>query len=431
MVGSRELISRSIMYKKIIFFITLTVLSATLCAQDYAILIKGGHVIDPKNGIDEVMDIAIKDGKIVQVAKNIQGKATQVVLAEKLYVTPGLIDIHAHHFFGTEPHSYLRNSYTAIPPDGFTFRNGVTTVVDAGSPGWRNFQLYKDQTIDHSKTRVLAFLNIIGEGMRGGAYEQDLKDTDPKMAALVARQFHPYIVGFKVAHFEGPDWTIVDHAVEAGKHAGNLPVMVDFGGSIPPLPLEDLLLNHLRKGDILTHCFAQIKGRESIVDPTEKKVKPFAWKARKEGRYFDVGYGGISFSFSQAIPAIKEGFYPDAISTDIHTGSMNNAMKDMLSVMSKCLVMGMSLQQVVAASTWQPAQIIKRPELGSLSVGAEADIAILNVLNGNFGYFDYTGYKINGKQKLACEMTVRGGEIVYDLNGIANPIVVAKKQTEH
>src|SRR5690606_15952830 len=150
-----------------------------------------------------------------------------------------------------------------------------------------------------------------------------------------------------------------------------------------------------------------------------------------EGRYFDVGYGGISFSFSQAIPAIKEGFHPDAISTDIHTGSMNNAMKDMLSVMSKCLVMGMSLQQVVAASTWQPAQIIKRPELGSLSVGAEADIAILNVLNGNFGYFDYTGYKINGKQKLACEMTVRGGEIVYDLNGIANPIVVAKKQTEH
>ncbi|WP_134089269.1 amidohydrolase/deacetylase family metallohydrolase [Olivibacter sp. XZL3] len=419
------------MYKKIVLFIVFGLFHSLLFAQEYAILIKGGHVIDPKNGIDAIMDIAIAEGKIVKIAKQIDAKATQIVDASNLYVTPGLIDIHAHHFFGTEPHSYLRNSFTAIPPDGFTFRNGVTTVVDAGSPGWRNFQLYKDQTIDHSKTRVLAFLNIIGEGMRGGAYEQDLKDTDPKMAALVAKQFRPYIVGFKVAHFEGPDWTVVDHAVEAGKLAGDLPVMVDFGGSTPPLPLSELLLNHLRKGDILTHCFAQINGRESIVDPNQKKVKAFAREARKQGRYFDVGYGGISFSFSQAVPAIKEGFYPDAISTDIHMGSVNNAMKDMLNVASKCLVMGMSLQQVIAASTWQPAQIIKRPELGHLSVGAEADIAILALQEGNFGYFDYTGYKINGKQKLACEMTVRAGEIVYDLNGIAEPIVVANKRKEH
>lgn len=419
------------MYRQMMLFTVLIFLRSILCAQEYTLLIKGGHVIDPKNGIDGVMDIAITDGKIVKVAKEINAKAVQVVRAANLYVTPGLIDIHAHHFFGTEPYSYLRNSFTAIPPDGFTFRNGVTTVVDAGSPGWRNFQLYKDQTITHSKTRVLAFLNIIGEGMRGGAYEQDLNDTDPKMAALVARQFSPYVVGFKIAHFEGPDWTIVDHAVEAGRQAGDLPVMVDFGGSNPPLPLEELLLTHLRKGDILTHCFAEIKGRESIVDPAEKKVKSFAWKARQEGRYFDVGYGGISFSFSQAIPAIKEGFYPDAISTDIHTGSMNNAMKDMLSVMSKCLVMGMNLQQVIAASTWQPAQMIKRSELGSLSVGSEADIAILGLREGDFGYFDYTGYKMTGKQKLECEMTVRAGEIVYDLNGIADPIIVAKKQKEH
>lgn len=402
-----------------------------LFAQEYSILIKGGHVIDPKNGIDEVMDVGIADGKIVKIAKDIHTKAHQVVNATGLYVTPGLIDIHTHHFFGTEPHSYLRNSFTAIPPDGFTFRNGVTTVVDAGSPGWKNFQRYKDQTIDHSKTRVLAFLNIVGEGMRGGAYEQDLRDTDPKMAALVARQFQSYVVGFKVAHFEGPDWTIVDHAVEAGKQAGNLPVMVDFGGSKPPLPLQELLLKHLRKGDILTHCFAQINGRESIVDPDQKKVKAFAWEARKAGRYFDIGYGGISFSFSQAIPAIQEGFYPDAISTDIHTGSMNNAMKDILSVMSKCLVMGMDLKEVIAASTWQPAQMIKREELGHLSVGSEADIAIIGLRKGDFGFFDYTGYKINGKQKLECEMTIRAGDIVYDLNGIAAPLIIAKKETEH
>jgi len=420
------------MYRYSILFILLWSVFASLgVAQEYNILIKSGHVIDPKNGIDEVMDIAISQGKIAKVAKNIAGEAQQVVDAKGLYVTPGLIDIHAHHFFGTEPHNYLRNSFTAIPPDGFTFRAGVTTVVDAGSPGWKNFQVYKDQTIDHSKTRVLAFLNIIGEGMRGGPYEQDLKDTDPKMAALVAQQFKRYIVGFKVAHFEGADWTIVDHAVEAGKQAGGIPVMVDFGGSIPPLPLAELLLQHLRKGDIMTHCFAQIKGRESIVDPTTHVVKPFAWEARKSGRYFDVGYGGISFSFSQAIPAIKAGFYPDAISTDMHTGSMNDAMKDMLSVMSKCLVLGMDLPRVIEASTWKPAQIIKREELGHLSVGADADVAILDVRKGDFGYFDYTGYKIKGKQKLECELTVRAGEIVYDLNGIATPIAVARVNWEH
>jgi len=419
------------MYRQITLFIIFGIFHSLLIAQEYTILIKGGHVIDTKNGIDEEMDIAIIDGKIAKVAKKIDAEALQIVNAQGLYVTPGLIDIHAHHFFGTEPHSYLRNSFTAIPPDGFTFRTGVTTVVDAGSPGWKNFQLYKDQTIDHSKTRVLAFLNIIGEGMRGGAYEQDLNDTDPKMAALVAKQFRPYVVGFKVAHFEGPDWTIVDHAVEAGKQAGDLPVMVDFGGSKPPLPLEDLLLKHLRKGDILTHCFAQLNSRESIVDPKTKKVKPFVWEARRAGRYFDVGYGGISFSFSQAIPAMEEGFYPDAISTDIHTGSMNHAMKDMLSVMSKCLVVGMKLSDVIAASTWQPAKIIKREELGNLSVGAEADVAILGLREGNFGFFDYTGFKVTGKQNLACEMTIRAGEIVYDLNGIAEPVVVSKPGSEH
>ncbi|HWV73533.1 MAG TPA: amidohydrolase/deacetylase family metallohydrolase [Pseudosphingobacterium sp.] len=399
--------------------------------QEYAILIKGGHVIDPKNNINEVMDVAIKDGKIVKVNKQIEGTAVQTVDAKGLYVTPGLIDIHTHHFFGTEPYSYLRNSFTALPPDGFTFRVGVTTVVDAGSPGWKSFQTYKDQTIDHAKTRVLAFLNIIGEGMRGGAYEQDLNDTDPKMAALVAKQNSDYVVGFKVAHFEGHDWTIVDNAVEAGERAGGIPVMVDFGGSNPPLPLDELLLKHLRKGDILTHCFAQINGRESIVDIAKNKVKPFAWEARKQGRYFDIGYGGISFSFSQAIPAIREGFYPDAISTDIHTGSMNNAMKDMLSVMSKCLVMGMDLPQVIAASTWQPAQMIKRRELGSLSVGSEADVAVLGLQKGDFGFFDYTGFKIAGKEKLGCEMTIRAGEIVYDLNGIANPVVSGRKGNHH
>ena len=139
---------------------------------------------------------------------------------------------------------------------------------------------------------------------------------------------------------------------------------------------------------------------------------------------FDVGFGGISFSFSQAIPAIKNGFYPNSISTDLHIGSMNNAMKDQLSVMSKMLGIGMDFKAVIKAATWNPAVEIKHEELGNLSVGADADIAILNLREGKFGFFDYTGYKIQADKKLECEMTIRGGKIVYDLNGIATPIVV-------
>ncbi|NOW93554.1 amidohydrolase/deacetylase family metallohydrolase [Mucilaginibacter sp. SG564] len=398
----------------------------TIQAQSYNVVIKGGHVMDPKNNIDAEMDIAVKDGKIALVAQNINPKlGLQVVDATGMYVTPGLIDIHTHNFYGTEPDHQYENGNLALPPDGFTFRNGVTTVVDAGSSGWRTFSTFKAQTIDQSQTRVLAFINIVGEGMRAG-YEQNANDMDSKMAALVARRYRNIVVGFKVAHYEGHEWTPVDHAVEAGNMAGGLPVMIDFGGSNPPLSIEELFMKHLRPGDIFTHCFGQLDSREYIVDLATQKVKPFVWEARKRGIYFDVGYGGISFAFSQAIPAAKDGFYPNSISTDIHTGSMNNAMKDMLTTMSKFLNIGMDLYEVIRVSTSNPAKEIKHEELGNLSVGSDADIAILSIRKGKFGLFDYTGYKIAADKKLECEMTVRAGRIVYDLNGIATPIIAPR-----
>ncbi|MGF7041059.1 amidohydrolase/deacetylase family metallohydrolase [Mucilaginibacter lappiensis] len=397
-----------------------------LSAQTYSIVIKGGHVIDPKNNIDAEMDVAVKDGKIALVAKSIDARqGLQVVDATGLYVTPGLIDIHSHNFYGTEPDHQYENGNLAIPPDGFTFRNGVTTVVDAGSSGWRTFPTFKAQTIDQSQTRVLAFINIVGEGMRGG-YEQNSNDMDPKMAALIARRYRNYVVGFKVAHYEGHEWVAVDHAVQAGNMAGGLPVMIDFGGSNPPLSIEELFMKHLRPGDIFTHCFGQLDSREYIVDLNTQKIKPFVWEARKRGIYFDVGYGGISFAFSQAIPAAKDGFFPNSISTDIHTGSMNNAMKDMLTTMSKFLNIGMGLFEVIQTSTSNPAKEIKHEELGNLSVGSDADVAILNIRKGIFGLFDYTGYKIAADKKLECEMTIRAGKIVYDLNGIATPIMAPR-----
>lgn len=412
-------------------------LSAALCvlhhsskAQTYNIVIKGGHVIDPKNNIDAVMDVAVQDGKIALISKNIDAKkGIQVVDAKGLYVTPGLIDIHAHVFWGTEPDHAYENGNLALPPDGFTFRNGVTTVVDAGGSGWRTFPTFKAQTIDQSQTRVLALLNIVGEGMRGG-YEQNTSDMDSRMAAIVARRYHDIIVGYKVAHFEGHEWTPVDHAVEASKQSNNIPVMIDFGGSNPPLPIEELFMQHLRPGDIFTHCFGQLGGREYIVDLNTNKVKPFVWEARKRGIIFDVGYGGISFAYSQAIPAVKEGFFPNSISTDIHVGSMNNAMKDMLTTMSKFLAMGMNLKSVIQASTSNPAKEINHEELGNLSVGTDADVAILNLREGKFGLFDYTGYKLAASKKLECEMTIRDGKIVYDLNGIANPVYPPKVVAE-
>jgi dihydroorotase len=406
--------------------VLLLILSAALCqvsvAQSYDIVIKGGHIIDPKNEIDAVMDIAISNGKIALLSKNIDPKqGIQVVDAKGMYVTPGLIDIHTHDFYGTEPDHQYENGNGGIVPDGFTFRNGVTTVVDAGSSGWRTFPTFKAQTIDVSKTRVLAFLNIVGEGMRGG-YEQNVNDMDPKMTALVAQKYKGIIVGIKLAHFSGHDWTPADRAVEAGTLAGGIPAMIDFGGSNPPLSIEELFMQHLRPGDIFTHCFGQLNTREYIVDPQTNKVKPFVYAARQRGIIFDVGYGGISFAYSQALPAIKEGFFPNSISTDLHTGSMNDAMKDMLTCMTKFLAMGMSLHDVIQASTSNPAKEIKHEELGNLSVGADADVAILNLREGKFGLYDYTGYKMETNKKLECELTIRAGKIVYDLNGMASPV---------
>ena len=391
-----------------------------LFAQEYEILIKNAHMIDPKNEIDQKMDVAIADGKIARVSPQIpESSAKNTIDATGLYITPGIIDIHAHMFWGTEPDAYISNSHASLPPDGFTFRTGVTTVVDAGSAGWRNFKTFKEQTIDHSSTRVFAFLNIVGPGMKGGAIEQNLGDMDPKLTAIVAKQYADYIVGIKLAHYSGPEWNPLIRTVEAGKLA-DIPVMIDFGGHRPHLSLERLFMEELRPGDIFTHCFANVGGRTAIVDENGK-VRPYVWEAQKKGIVFDVGHGGGSFVFDQAIPAMEQGFLPNSISTDLHTGSMNAGMKSMLNVMSKLLNMGMPLNEVIKTSTWYPAKYIKHEELGHLSEGAVADIAVLNLEEGNFGFADVRGRKIKGTQKLECELTILEGKVVYDLNGISMP----------
>jgi dihydroorotase len=410
--------------KKSFFFSVLISFSVAVQAQlPYRLLIKGGHVIDAKNSIDEVMDIAIQDNKIVHVAKNIDTlQAQQVINAKGMYVTPGLIDIHAHVFYGFDPDSYLSGGTVAVLPDQSTFRSGVTTVVDAGGAGWRSFGTFKKNIIDVSKTRVLSLLNIVGEGMRGiEQYEQNVGDMDAKRTADTALAHKNDIVGFKVAHFTGSEWTPIQRGVEAGKFA-NMPVMIDLNSLY--FSIQELFTKYLRPGDIYTHTFIQSSRGvvDPIVDLKTRKLKPFVLEAQKKGIIFDVGFGGGSFNFNQALPALKAGFYPNTMGTDLHQGSVNGAMKDQMNVLSIFLSMGMKIPELIKASTWTPAQVIKREELGNLSPGSVADIAIISMRNGNFGLRDVAGNKYWGKQKFECEMTIRDGKIVYDLNAIAGLI---------
>ncbi len=401
------------------FFLPL-LLTTFVKAQETDIILKGGYVIDPRNGLSSRMDVAIDDGKIMAVAPDLGTDAFQVVDVTGLYVVPGLIDVHGHHFQGTEPDHYLANSFTALQPDGFTLRVGVTTTVDVGGAGWRNFRTFKAQTIDRSRTRVLSFLNIVGAGMAGGEREQNLDDMDAELTAQEALRYPEYIVGVKVAHYMGPEWAPVERAVKAGTLA-NIPVMVDFGGNNPPLAIQTLFFDKLRPGDVYTHAYANLSSREPIVDNQTKKLRPFVLDAQQRGIIMDVGHGGGSFMWDQAVPAVAQGLKPNTISTDIHTGSMNAAMKDILNVMSKFLLLGLTVDEVIACVTWNAAQVIKRPDLGHLTPGAEADVAVLRLENGKFGFVDVRGWKLPGNQKLTCEMTLRAGAVVYDLNGLSRP----------
>ncbi|MBK8883539.1 MAG: amidohydrolase/deacetylase family metallohydrolase [Bacteroidales bacterium] len=386
--------------------------------QKIDLLLKGGHVIDPRNKIDSRMDVAITDGKISQVAPDIAAdKAKNVIDVSGMYVTPGLIDMHVHSFYGTDKGAYISGGWDALPPDGFTFRAGVTTVVDAGSAGWRNFRTFKEQTIDRAQTRILAFLNIVGAGMYGRFEEQDVTDMNPVMTSyMITKLFPDIIVGVKSAHYWGPDFTQVDKAVEAGKLAG-VPVMVDLGEHHPPLSIEELFMKHLRPGDIWTHTYANAPLDREVPVDENGKVKPFIFEAQKRGIIFDVGHGGGAFHFAQAVPSIQQGFIADVISSDLHTGSMNSGMKDMTNLLSKFMAMGLTIQDVILRSTWKPAQVINRPELGNLSVGSVADVAVFSLRKGDFGFLDVRGKKLKGNQKLEAELTVRAGKIVWNLNG--------------
>jgi dihydroorotase len=387
-------------------------IAASVHAQDIDILLKGGHVIDPKNNLDSRLDIAIANGKILKVAKDIPATgAKKVIDAGGLYVTPGLIDIHTHVFVGSK--DGFADGFSSLSPDDITFKAGITTVVDAGTSGWRNFPTFRKQVIDRSSTRILAFLNIAGSGMSGFPSEEDINDMDPHMTSLVIEQYPDIIIGVKIGHYRGSEWVPMDRALEACRIA-NVPLLLEC--HLPLLPLEGIL-ERMRPGDIYTHSFCTAVDRTCILDDNGM-LRPCVLEAQKKGVRFDVGHGGGMFHFSVAVPALRQGLLPNSFGSDLHRFSMNSGMKNMLDIMSKYLNMGMTIQDIIFRATWNTANSIKRPDLGNLSEGADADLAVLGVRKGSFGFVDASGARMSGDRKFEAEMTIRAGKIVWDQNGL-------------
>jgi dihydroorotase len=395
--------------------------------SQFEVLLRGGHVIDPANGRDGVADVGIAGGKIARVGPDLDAaQAKQVVDVAGLYVTPGLIDIHVHVYPKRGPAA--PGFQASVIPDAHSFRAGVTTFVDAGTAGAEHFEDFKQTWIDTARTRVLAFVNI-ARGSMGDA-EQDPGQFDVERAADVVAAHPDVVVGIKTAHYwtrqpwddVHTPWASVDAAVRAGERSGT-PVMVDFWPRPPERPYPDLILEHMRPGDIHTHVFAQqfpiltAEGRER----SDPRVADHMWKARERGVLFDLGHGGGSFWFRNAVPALRDGFPPDSISTDLHMGSVNAAVLNTLHTASKCLAMGMPLPEVIYRTTVTPARAIRRPELGTLSEGAEADVAVLRLLPGPASYIDCGRARLDGEGRLECAMTLRAGRIVWDPAGRSMP----------
>ena len=390
----------------------------------YDLIIQNGHVIDPSNNLDAPMDVAIKDGKIAAVALGIDSAfGEKYVDVAHSYVIPGIIDIHTH-VYPILPRD--KHALPAIDCDSHMLRAGVTTTADAGTVGWRDFLTFKEQVIDRTKVRVLAYLNIASKGMVDMRSEQTPADMHPEIAAEVAKTYADVIVGIKAAHYWGspwkfdadhPAWASVDNALKASDLSG-MPVMIDFQPNLPDSSYPDLITKRLRPGDIHTHVFA----RQFPTVDKNGRVYEHMRAAREKGIYFDLGHGAGSFWFRNGVRALRDGFPPDTLSTDLHMGSVGGAALTMLHVMAKFHNMGMPLQEVVMRSTCMPAKLIRRPDLGTLSVGSCADVAVFRRIDGKFDYVDNGGARLVGHSMFDCQMTICAGNIAYNAYGIGLPL---------
>lgn len=370
----------------------------------YDLLLKGGHVIDPANGIDGPRDVGISGKAIGAVQADIpETQAARVARVDGWYVLPGLIDLHAHSF----------GFSGGLFPDEMCFPYGVTTMVDCGGPGWRTFDAFERNVVGKTDVRVFALLNIAGLGM-AGSVEQDVSDLDAEATADLIQRRGDILVGVKSAHFLGPGWESVDRGVEAARLSGTF-CLIDQDAR-PTRPFDQMLLEHMRSGDGVTHCYSL--GKPMIGN--DGKVKPAYREARERGVKFDVGHGASSFSFSMAVPALEQGFSPDTISTDMHRMSLHTSRATMTEVMSKFLAMGMPLAEIVERSTVKPAEWIKRTQLGTLTPGTPADVAVLEFQDRPCGLSDSgpTGNRtMQAEGRLINQITILEGAVRFDYDG--------------
>ncbi len=378
----------------------------------YDLIVKNGTLIDPYQSIGEKMDLAVSKGRVVSVEKNISTKATKVIDASDKIVTPGLIDLHTHVYWGGLP--------LGVDPDLTCLKNGVTTVLDAGSAGCYNFLGFRKFIIEKCKTRVIPLLHISSIGLIISPELEDIRNLDYDGAVEVAKTNSDLIKGFKMRFASPPNNHVGRNGAlalrlirEAAEDVGGL-IMVHPKSMSPNCQLGDIL-KLLRKGDIVTHCFSPpvppYFPHAEILDE-EGRVLQSVKKAAERGVVFDVGHGAGSFYFDTAEKALSDGFPPTTISTDLHTESLNTAI-DMPTTMSKFLALGLSLSKVIEMSTANPAEVLGvEGGLGTLQPGAEADIAVFDLIEGKFTFYDVRRKSLLGHELLKPYAVVKGGEII-------------------
>ena len=370
----------------------------------YDLLLKGGTVIDPSRRLSTARDVAIQDGRIVAVEPSIaRDRATKVVDVSGKYVTPGLVDLHVHAYWGS--------TYWGVDVDPVAARTGVITSVDAGSAGAYNWRGFRRFHVERLKSRLVAFLNISSIGLTHQTYEHaNLYYDDVDLAIETASRDRDAIIGIKVRLDQntiGHNGIVPMERARVAADALRLPIMVHIG--VAPPPLKEII-PRMRPGDVLTHCFTGHTNR--IVDKDEK-IRDDVKRAWDAGIILDVGHGGGSFSYPVAEAMIRQGMLPDCISTDIHVASIQGPMYDMPTTLSKFLNLGMSLSDVIERATINPARAIHREEsLGTLDVGREADLAVFEVIEGDHEFKDVNLISRRGSQRLFCRLAIRAGSIL-------------------
>ncbi len=371
----------------------------------YDLLLKGGKVIDPSQRLHARRDLAFADSKVAAIAEDIPvSEAKEVIDCTDKIVTPGFVDLHTHVFWGATD--------LGVNADELGQRSGVTTFVDAGSAGWANWRGFCEFIIRPSHARILAFVHISRIGLTDvGLGECRLLDACvPERAAAILDGNRNFCVGIKVRmgkrmvgeHGLKP----LELAVKAAEMV-NAPVMVHIGDTVCPLPE---ILDLLRPGDIVTHCYTGA-GNGILTGKTGGKLLEEVREAHRQGIVFDVGHGAGSLNFHVCRAAIDQGFLPDVISTDIHTGNIKGCVIDLPTTMSKFLNLGMALEDVVERVTVAPAKAVGREDLGSLRVGGVGDAAVLTLKEGKFEFQDSNGNKMTGKLLLTCVLTVKDGKV--------------------